>query len=174
MMSSPVVGTMPPPPPTNAHLPSPIVPAVSSAETSTVSLTRASTSSPVAPMPPPPSTSTSVCSEYAPSSPITAASSEAAPLFGTKIPLTPENMAVPDPALLAGMPPPTVLANFGNLSINNGGMPAPPPQVGGMPIPPVAPLASIPASENGPPPTTESTTTPATTMSSGPPAASTS
>ena len=157
MMSSPVVGTMPPPPPTNAHLPSPIVPAVSSAETSTVSSTRASTSSPVAPMPPPPSTSTSVCSDYAPSSPITAASSEATPLFGTKIPLTPENMAVPDPALLAGMPPPPVLANFGNLSINNGGMPTPPPPVGDMPIPPVVMTlaASIPATENGPSPTTE-------------------
>ena len=85
-----------------------------------------------------------------------AASSEATPLFGTKIPLTPENMAVPDPALLAGMPPPPVLANFGNLTINNGGMPTPPPTVGGMPIPPVAStLASIPASENGPPSMTE-------------------
>ena len=72
---------------------------------------------------------------------VTAASSEATPLFGTKIPLTPENMAVPDPALLAGMPPPPVLSNFGNLSINNGGMPTPP-----APATPV--IAPITTSEN--------------------------
>lgn len=145
MMANPVVGTMPPPPPTTAHIPSTnpatVCPPVEVNATAVSSSTRASTSSPVAPMPPPPSTSTSVCSDYAPSSPITAASSEATPLFGTKIPLTPENMAVPDPALLAGMPPPPVLSNFGNLSINNGGMPTPP-----APATPV--IAPITTSEN--------------------------
>ena len=60
--------------------------------------------------------------------------------------MPPENMAVPDPALLAGMPPPPVLPNFGNLSINNGGMPTPPP-VEGIPIPPVVIPASMAPSE---------------------------
>jgi len=153
MMSSGPMGTMPPPPPTSAHVPSPMASTVSPAETtgafSSNGDTRASTASPVASMPPPPTTPpTSVCSDYAPSSPIMGApSNEATPLFGTKIPMPPENMAVPDPALLAGMPPPPVLSNFGNLSINNGGMPTPPPPVEGIPIPPVVIPASMAPSE---------------------------
>lgn len=154
MMSSGPMGTMPPPPPTSAHVPSPMASTVSPAETtgafSSNGDTRASTASPVASMPPPPTTPpTSVCSDYAPSSPIMGApSNEATPLFGTKIPMPPENMAVPDPALLAGMPPPPVLSNFGNLSINNGGMPTPPPApVEGIPISPVVIPASMAPSE---------------------------
>jgi len=153
MMSSGPMGTMPPPPPTSAHVPSPMASTVSPAEItgafSSNGDTRASTASPVASMPPPPTTPpTSVCSDYAPSSPIMGApSNEATPLFGTKIPMPPENMAVPDPALLAGMPPPPVLSNFGNLSINNGGMPTPPPPVEGIPISPVVIPASMAPSE---------------------------
>jgi len=151
MMSSGPMGTMPPPPPTSAHVPSPMASTVSPAETtravSSNGDTRASTSSPVASMPPQPTTPpTSVCSDYAPSSPIMAPSNEATPLFGTKFPMPPENMAVPDPAMLAGMPPPPVLSNFGNLSINNGGMPTPPP-VEGIPISPVVIPASMAPSE---------------------------
>ena len=72
--------------------------------------------------------------------------------------MPPENMAVPDPALLAGMPPPPVLSNFGNLSINNGGMPTP-PSVGGFPTPPpvVIPASVAPSEIVQPPPPTQQT-----------------
>lgn len=126
MMSSPVVGTMPPPPVSVAPVDtSPIIPEAS----------RASTSSPTeATSAPPPSTSTSICSDYAPPPIAGTDGLSGAPLFGTNSTpfLPPENMVVPDPAVLAGMPPPpALLPDFANISIN------------GMPTPPTAPLSNV-------------------------------
>jgi len=131
MMSSPVVGTMPPPPVSAVTTAtSPILPP------SSTDASRASSASPPHPVPPPPSTVTSIGSDYVPPSSF-AEEAQETPLFGTtaKAPplftMPPENMAVPDPAVLAGMPPPPpVLPNFANMSIN------------GMPAPPVAPLTT--------------------------------
>jgi len=132
MMSSPVVGTMPPPPVSAVTTAtSPILPPLST------DASRASSASPPHPVPaPPPSTVTSIGSDYVPPSSF-AEEAQETPLFGTtaKAPplftMPPENMAVPDPAVLAGMPPPPpVLPNFANMSIN------------GMPAPPVAPLTT--------------------------------
>ena len=72
-------------------------------------------------------------SDYVP--PALAEEGQETPLFGTTtakattplFTMPPENMVIPDPAVLAGMPPPPVLPNFANMSIN------------GMPTPPVAP-----------------------------------
>ena len=57
----------------------------------------------------------------------------APPMF--TMPLPAENMPVPDPALLAGMPTPPLLPEFNNLSVN------------GMPTPPSAPV--VVTSSNG-------------------------
>ena len=56
----------------------------------------------------------------------------APPMFTMPLP---ENMPVPDPALLAGMPAPPLLPEFNNLSVN------------GMPTPPSAPV--VVTSSNG-------------------------
>merc|ERR1719323_2548392 len=122
-----------PPPPVSAvtTATSPILPPLST------DASRASSASTPHPVPaPPPSTVTSIGSDYVPPSSF-AEEAQENPLFGTtaKAPplftMPPENMAVPDPAVLAGMPPPPpVLPNFANMSIN------------GMPAPPVAPLTT--------------------------------
>lgn len=126
MMSSPVVGTMPPPPVSTS------VPVTASPIVPPPEMSRASSASPVEAPVPPPSTSTSICSDYTPTGTVVGVEglASAATLFGTTTPsspflaMPPENMVVPDPAVLAGMPPPPMLPDFGNLSIH--GMPIPP------------------------------------------------
>jgi hypothetical protein len=122
MMSSPMVGTMPPPP--TRPVASPILPPPPSTR-------------PIHPSAPPPSSATSVSSDYAP--PSILGTEGGVPLFGTTAPLSggaplppsrapplmftmpPENMVIPDPAMLAGMPippPAPMVTNFNNLSIS--------------------------------------------------------
>merc|ERR1712226_400092 len=146
MMSSPVVGTMPPPPAIPATLQSSTPPSVSNLMPSTVM-----------PTPPPSSEVASNASSGGMGSPspkqMMPASIPDVPLFGTgptsgvdaqieptfispeavqplfnmnamQAPLPPANMPIPDPAILAGMPiPPTAASsqipvNFGNQQQN--------------------------------------------------------
>ena len=161
MMSSPVVGTMPPPPVNSVsampNIPSPIMPpsvSMLASNTTSTSIVNSSvdrsSASPTGcePTAPPPSSATSVNSDYIPPS----ITSDAAPFFGTgaipknttpagNVPMftmpSPDTFQFkPDPAVLAGMPvpDPAVLA----------GLPVPPilPEfnnlsVNGMPTPPV-------------------------------------